>query len=103
MRVLCLLPLILFATLAHADAGLDAVADLGRINGLALACSQPEVAARAKELMLDRVPRLRTYGEAFEKATSEAYTRIPGGCPEAAALRVDLEVVATRLPAGPGQ
>jgi hypothetical protein len=86
---------------AHADElpGQAAVADLGRVNGLALACTFPQVAARVKEVMLAQVPKTRAYGEVYEAATSQAYMQIPGGCPDAAALRLEAEVVATRIQA----
>jgi hypothetical protein len=97
MRTPLLLLLALAAAPAWADPALDAVAELGRINGLALACQQPQVVARAKELMIAHVPKTRSHGEAFEAATSQAYTRVPGGCPDGAALRLELEVAAGRL------
>lgn len=80
-----------------ADEAMAAVTALGRVNGLALACRQPDVAARAKALMLAHVPKLRHWGEAYEQATSAAFVTPPGGCPEGAALRVEAEVIASRL------
>lgn len=74
-----------------------AVAELGRLNGLALACKHPQVSARTKELMLAHVPKLRHWGEIYEQATTAAFVAPPGGCPEAAALRVETEVLASRL------
>ncbi|MDD5249795.1 MAG: hypothetical protein PHY45_12455, partial [Rhodocyclaceae bacterium] len=46
---------------AVADPGLAAVQNLGRINGQALACSEQDVAARAKQLMLAHAPRTSQY------------------------------------------
>lgn len=74
-----------------------AVADLGEVNGLALACREPAVAARAKALMIGHVPKLREWGELYETATSNAFLTPPDGCPDAAALRVRAEVIAARL------
>lgn len=82
-----------------ADEAQAAVADLGRLNGLALACKQLPVMARARELMLAHVPKLRHWGEIYEQATTAAFVAPPGGCPDAAALRVQVEVVAARLKA----
>jgi protein SCO1/2 len=82
-----------------------AVAELGEVNGLALACKNQEVAARAKALMIGHVPKLRDWGDAYETATSKAFLAPPGGCPDAATLRVRAEVIAARisrlLPASP--
>ncbi len=82
-----------------------AVAELGQLNGLALACREPELSGRAKRLMLDHVPKLRDWGELYENATNGAFLAPPGGCPETALLRVRLELVAARigrlLPASP--
>lgn len=80
-----------------AGAAQAAVAELGRMNGLALACKQPQVSARAKELMLSHVPKLRHWGEIYEQATTAAFVAPPGGCPDASLLRVQLEVLAARL------
>lgn len=88
----------------RADTAMAAVSDLGRINGIALACGHPQVVARAKELMIAHVPKTRAYGEAYEAATSQGYLQLPGGCGDAAALRLEAELAAGRiqaaLPAG---
>lgn len=78
---------------------MSVVTDLGRINGTALACRQPAVAARTKALMLAHVPKLRHWGEAYEQATSAAFVTPAAGCPEGAALRVQAELLAARLAA----
>jgi protein SCO1/2 len=81
---------------AEADA-LAAVKELGSLNGLALACRQPALSERAKRLMIDYVPKLREWGEVYETATTTAFLTPSGACPEAAALRVRIELVAARL------
>jgi protein SCO1/2 len=87
------------AQASSADEAMAAVAELGRLNGLALACRQPAVAARTKALMLAHVPKLRHWGETYEQATSAAFVAPPGACPEGAALRVQVELAAARLAA----
>jgi protein SCO1/2 len=90
------------AALAQARA---AVAELGRINGLALACAHKEVVARAKTLMIARVAKTRELGALFEEQTSAAFTAQAGdraSCPGRAPLAVALEAAALRLPA-PGK
>ncbi len=82
------------------DAELAAVAELGRINGTALACSRVDIVTKAKALMLARVPKTRTYGEAFENATSEAFrelTAAPESCPVDVVLALRLEAADIKL------
>lgn len=74
-----------------------AVAELGKLNGLALACRQPELSLRAKRLMIAHVPKLRDWGELYESATSETYLKPPADCPDTAQLRVRIETVAMQL------
>ncbi|MDP2809709.1 MAG: SCO family protein, partial [Rhodocyclaceae bacterium] len=87
------------AQASSADEAMAVVTELGRINGQALACRQTQVAARTKALMLAHVPKLRHWGEAYEQATSAAFITPAGGCPEGATLRVQAEVLASRLAA----
>jgi protein SCO1/2 len=77
-----------------------AVTTIGNINGRALACGHTEVVSRAKALVIARVAKTRELGEAFEKATSEAFlAQVPrkAECPPRAALTVELEVAARLL------
>ena len=102
------LPLLMLVALpsSHAaDATAEAearatVAELGQLNGVALACREPELSGRAKRLMLDHVPKLRDWGKLYENATSQAFLAPPGGCPESALLRVRIELAAAK-PTGP--
>jgi len=55
------------------EAGSDAIAALGRLNGVALACSQPALNARLREIIVNTAPKTRAAGEAFEQATQTAY------------------------------
>lgn len=84
-----------------ADAGLAEVSGLGSSNGEALACSYRELAARIKQLVIQRSPVARRYGEAFEIATNEAFLgRIKSGpetCPDMAALNRRVDELALRL------
>jgi protein SCO1/2 len=88
---------------APADAGMAEVRGLGRLNGEALACSYPEVAARIKLLIIQRAPIARRYGDAFEVATREAYLgQIKKGqeaCPGAAVISSQADELGTRLQA----
>jgi hypothetical protein len=85
---------------ADVEAGMAAVESLGRINGLALACSDQAVASRAKELMLKYAPRTSSYGSAYEQATQRGFmdqVKNHGGCPAAAQLEARIDAVATEL------
>ena len=71
----------------RADEG--AVRALGELNGVALACQQPALVARAREAVIDAAPKERAIGELFEKATSDSYlARLQGGaaCPDGRSL-----------------
>lgn len=88
---LSLLLLAFAATAPHglaADAGTTAVAQLGRLNGVALACQQPAIASRARHSVQTTAPKTRAIGEAFEQATSTAFLDQGKGraCPDTAAL-----------------
>lgn len=60
---------------AHADdAGLNqAISELGKLNGIALACKQNALTARMREIMIDTVPKERNVGEVFEQATHTSF------------------------------
>lgn len=72
-----LLPVFLLSLPLTVAAGsedpLSAIAELGRLNGEALACGQLAVSKQAKQLMIDRAPKTRRYGEVFEEQTSQAF------------------------------
>lgn len=86
---------------ASGDAGLSAVRDLGRLNGLTLACGQKEAASWVRVLMLNHAPKTRAYGEAYEKGTQESFLAHGKGtpCPASAELNARLEEIARRLKA----
>jgi protein SCO1/2 len=84
-------------TATETGEALSAVRDLGHLNGLALACRQPEASSRAKQLMIGHVPKLREWGEAYETATNAAYLTPRAQCPDAAVLKVQVEVLAVKL------
>jgi protein SCO1/2 len=81
-----------------------AVKEVGIVNGIALACGHKDAIARAKALMIMRVPKTREYGEIFESAANDAFlaqSAKKGGCPGRATLAVQLETAARSLPAAP--
>lgn len=90
-----------FSALAVAaeDPGLDAVRDLGRLNGQALACGERESAAWVRILMLNHAPKTRAYGEAYEEGTQETFIAHGKGrpCPDRAELSARLDEIGQRL------
>jgi hypothetical protein len=78
---------------AHAaEPGTAAIAAIGRINGMALACEQPAIASRARNAVTTTVPKTRANGEAFENATNSAYLEQGKGarCPDTAGFNAAL-------------
>ena len=85
---------------ADAEAGLVAIRSLGALNGQALACTEVQVAARAKSLMLAHAPKTQRFGVAYEEATQAAYlaqTRSSEACPDAIRLTDRLNQLALQL------
>ena len=81
-----------------------AVKEVGIVNGIALACGNKDAVARAKTLMIMRVPKTREYGEIFEQASNDSFLAQSvnkGACPGRATLAVQLEAAARSLPAAP--
>ena len=76
----------------------DAVAELGRIHGTALACKQPALVSRARNAVQTTVPKTRAYGEIFENVTSEAFlVQGQAVCPDAQRLARQLTEAESRL------
>lgn len=77
-----------------------AVSELGTLNGIALACSQPALSARARQIMIDTVPKERSIGEVFEQATQEsflAYGRDGKTCPDGKTLATQVDETRSKL------
>ena len=94
---LCAVPNSTLAT----DDGTAAVEAIGRLNGIALACQQPALVARARNAVITIAPKTRGYGEAFENATNAAYLEQGKGatCPDAASLASNMAAAEKRLQA----
>jgi hypothetical protein len=97
-----LFPLLAFGLLALPAAAADpltaAVAEVGRINGIALACQQPALVSRARNAVLTTAPKTRAYGEAFEDATSASFlAQGKGACPDAQTLARQLGSAEAKL------
>lgn len=78
-------------------AGVD---ELGRVNGVALACNYPEVVSKARAMMILRAPKTRRFGEAYEQASTAAFNEqgtSGASCPDAVVLNLKLEMTDLRL------
>jgi hypothetical protein len=100
-RVALLLAFSVATATAHAAAlGMEEVRELGRLNGLALACSQGDNISRIKVVMITHAPKSRQYGAGFEEATQEAFllrSGEPGACIDAPLIALQVEEQAARL------
>lgn len=89
------------AALVHASEAAvqhQAVADLGRLNGLALQCKYLDQVRVMKAAVVANAPKQRSYGLAFDEATNEAFLehiRTGQACPGPAgfAQRVEAAVI----------
>ena len=94
--------LLVLALVAAPALATPALFELGRINGQALACGHPDVAAAVGKAVVDRVAKTRDNGAAFENATQIAFLAQGRGeepCPTQAELTVRLQVALNALPA----
>lgn len=107
-RLITLYVAAMFAAAAHAGETespviaelLAGVAELGSVNGTALACGYTDLLPKAKAMMLLRMPKTRRFGEAYEEASSAAFRAMTNGnqpCPEAVILALRLEAVDLKL------
>ena len=72
-----------------ADALPQAVARLGELNGVALACQQKALTARLRDIVIEVTPKERGIGEQFEQATSASFLefgRSGATCPDGRSL-----------------
>jgi hypothetical protein len=100
--VFCLAALTMYNPVHAADAelGLTLVTELAQVNGVALACQDTAIAAKAKKLMLTHAPKTPRFGSAFEETTNASYlhqVRGTSACPDASDLDSKLNALAKRL------
>lgn len=80
--------------MAVTDAQFQRIARLGELNGVALHCRYQGESSRIKQALIERLPKRRELGLAFDQMTSEsflAFIKAGRSCPEAAVFshRVD--------------
>lgn len=74
-------------------AGLAAVEELGRLNGIALNCRYFDQVKRIKQMLIDNLPKRRELGQVFEEKTDASFKEfIQSGaaCPSPAAFAGDV-------------
>ena len=106
MKIIAPLLVLAFATISQgslaADQGTAAISELGELNGIALACQQPALVTRARNIVITAAPKTRDYGEIFENATNAAYLEQGKGktaCPDAPTLAARIAAAEKRLQA----
>ena len=80
-RTIILLPIILsmpvsfssFAERAASDSQLDSIAELGRLNGVALQCNYTTQMQQIKQALILNLPKQRALGEWFESKTNDSF------------------------------
>ena len=80
---------------------LAAVSELGRLNGIALACGQTALATRLRDIVVAVAPKSREVGEAYEQAGNAAFLAQGRGqaCPDGRSLASSIEAAERRLKA----
>lgn len=61
------------AARAATDSQLNAIAELGRLNGMALQCSYTTQMQQIKQALILNLPKKRALGEWFENKTNESF------------------------------
>jgi hypothetical protein len=101
--VVLALAIALNTTAAQAvDEGTAAITHLGEINGMALACQQLALVARARNAVVTSAPKTREIGEIFEAATNAGYLKFGNeqkACPDSASLAQQVSDAEKRLSA----
>ena len=75
-----------FAAQAASDSQLNAIADLGRLNGVALQCGYTTQMQQIKQALVLNLPKQRVLGEWFESRTNDsfmAFISTKASCPSA--------------------
>lgn len=82
------------------QAGTLAMSELGRLNGIALACQQPALTARLREIVITVAPKEREIGEQFEQATNQSFLaqgQKAQPCPDGKALATQIDAAEISL------
>jgi len=80
--------------------GLTVLSELGRANGVALACHQTDNARHIKQLVIELAPRSRAWGGQFEEGTNQGFLehhKAGAQCPAPEALAARVSEIEARL------
>ncbi len=58
------------------DKQLDAVANMGELNGIALHCRYLDEVKQIKSILIRTLPQQRKYGEVFERTTNDSFMQV---------------------------
>ncbi len=75
-----------FATQAATESQLSSIAELGRLNGVALQCQYVTQMQQIKQALVLNLPKQRALGEWFENKTNDsfmAFMKANASCPSA--------------------
>lgn len=75
-----------FAERAASESQLNSIAELGRLNGVALQCSYTTQMQQIKQALVLNLPKQRALGEWFENKTNDsfmAFMKTNASCPSA--------------------
>ena len=75
-----------FASRVATDSQLNAIADLGKLNGIALQCRYTTQMQQIKQALVLNLPKQRALGEWFENKTNDsfmAFMNANSSCPSA--------------------
>ena len=90
------------APASAADEGSAALAAIGEVNGIALACQQMAIVSRARNAVTTTAPKNRENGEKFEEATNASFLEFGKSnktCPDVTTLVQRLTETEKRLSA----
>ena len=88
-----LLPVLPVAA-GSSNPGQDALMEMGRLNGVALACRYYEQTRRIKQALIDNLPKRRELGQLFDDRTNESFMAFVNSgepCPSPAEFETGVE------------
>ena len=80
---------------------LAAIGELGKLNGIALACGKTALTTRLRDIIVTVAPKSREIGETYEQASNAAFLAQGRGqaCPDGRTLAKRIEAAEARLKA----
>jgi len=85
---------------ATTDTQQQAINSLGQLNGVALQCKQHAEMQRMKQAMVENLPKQRSLGEHYDKATNQSFldfARNSKGCPQNSDFKRQVDTAINQL------